>query len=701
KSGDLVTVRITTATRRNIDGSTATIITASRCDAPQSLREPHDALSKMVAQLQRQLAERERTETEAAQFFRTSPSLFMTVNFDGTVDRVNPALANFLGREASDLTGVHVLDLIHPDDATGADEQLSSVLTGYRLVNFPIRAIAGSGQVRWVEISGARDEERQLLFISGVDITPRRQADRALRESEQRFLEFAQNVSEVFWLADAGLNRILYASPAFEPLWGRRVADLIKDRNCWLDLIHKDDRARANQAFRHLVEEGDMDVEYRIIRPDGSHRWIHDRGYPVMATDGTVAKVAGIASDITDRKRTQHALQSVAFGTASVGTGDRFFLRLMDHLTTALRANDAWLTEPTDTPDQIRVHAWWSSGSPKTESHLTTDMLPFFNAAMAAPKSMASGACRHYSHVLLRDREAFIAVRLNDTKGRPMGILSVASAEPFEDMEMVNSILQIFAARAGAELERLRTEALAREREEELAHVSRLQTMGEMASGIAHELNQPLLAIMSHAAAARLGLSPNARNQIERDLADIELQAERAASIIQRLRSFVQRQPLEWAEVDVNMTVTEVVDFMTLHAKRMHADVDIRLAPAIPPTVADRVQIEQVLVNLINNALEAMQAIPQEERRVVVKTERHGAYVVVSVDDIGYGISRAVDPFEPFHSTKPDGLGIGLSISRSIIERHRGYMWHEPRKPRGTRFAFRLPLDIAYHRTQD
>ncbi|MEO1335752.1 MAG: ATP-binding protein, partial [Myxococcota bacterium] len=193
-------------------------------------------------------------------------------------------------------------------------------------------------------------------------------------------------------------------------------------------------------------------------------------------------------------------------------------------------------------------------------------------------------------------------------------------------------------------------------------------------------------------------LSPEARDHIERDLADIELQAERAAAIIQRLRSFVQRNPLEWAELDVNMVVTEVVDFMSLHAKRMHSTVDIVLAPAIPSIVADRVQLEQVLVNLINNALEAMQSIPANERRVVVTTERHGAYVVATVDDLGYGIDETLDPFEPFRSTKPDGLGIGLSISRSIIERHRGYMWHEPRKPRGTRFAFRLPLDIAYHR---
>ncbi|MEL7239930.1 MAG: PAS domain S-box protein, partial [Planctomycetota bacterium] len=271
--------------------------------------EQHDALTKRIGHLRQQVADRERSEAEAVQFFRISPALFMTIRFDGTVDRVNPALATFLGREASELEGVHVLDLIHPDDAMGAEEQLASILTGHRLLNFPVRIIAGNGQVRWIELSGARDEDRRLLFISGVDITARRRADRALRESEQRFREFAENVSEVFWLADAGLNRILYASPAFEPLWGRRVADLIKDRKCWLDPIHRDDQARAKQAFRHLVEEGDMDVEYRIIRPDGSHRWIHDRGYPVMAVDGTVAKVAGIASDITDRKRAQQALQ--------------------------------------------------------------------------------------------------------------------------------------------------------------------------------------------------------------------------------------------------------------------------------------------------------------------------------------------------------------------------------------------------------
>ncbi|MEO1338590.1 MAG: PAS domain S-box protein, partial [Myxococcota bacterium] len=162
KNGEFVTVRLTASTRRNTDGSTATVVTATGYDdheaTPVRWIEQHDALTKRIGHLRQQVADRERSEAEAVQFFRISPALFMTIRFDGTVDRVNPALATFLGREASELEGVHVLDLIHPDDAMGAEEQLASILTGHRLLNFPVRTIAGNGQVRWIELSGARDE---------------------------------------------------------------------------------------------------------------------------------------------------------------------------------------------------------------------------------------------------------------------------------------------------------------------------------------------------------------------------------------------------------------------------------------------------------------------------------------------------------------------------------------------------------------
>lgn len=659
------------------------------------------ALADAVKQLSLQISERERAEAETDQFFRTSPSLMMVVHFDGTIERVNPAFAVHLEHDAAEMTGGRLLDHVHPDDATAFSEQLAAMVDGQNMLNVQVRTVARHGRVSWVELTGAGVAERQVVFFSGVDVTLRHQAYQALRESEGRFRELAENVSEVFWLAEPDLRHVLYASPAFEPLWGRRVSDLVQNRRHWVDAIHPDDRDRAEQAFRHLIEEGDMDVEYRIVRPDGSGRWIHDRGYPVMSETGGVARVAGIASDITDRKLAQQALQAVALGTASASTGDRFFQTLMRHVATALRADDVWLTEPVEGGEHVRVLGWWSEGQPRPDKMLASSMLPRLDRMEGPPLWVAHGAYRTYPHPLLRRREAFMAMPLADSAGRVLAMLSVARSEPLEDdLAMVDTILQIFSARATAELERLRAEARVSQREEELAHVGRLQTMGEMASGIAHELNQPLLAIMGHAEAARLGLSPDNRERIEHDLNDIELQAERAAAIIQRLRSFVQRHPPAWASVDVNALVRDVLRFMKTYAQRLRVSVDCDLDDSAPTALADQILLEQVLVNLINNALAAIQSVPEDQRSVIVRTQAGPDDVMVTVDDPGPGPDPGLALFEPFVSTKSEGLGIGLSISRSIIERHQGHLWHEPLQPRGCRFAFRLPLENALRADQ-
>ncbi len=625
------------------------------------------------------------------------------VGFDGVLVQVNDAFAAHVGEASAELVGQRMTDFIHPDDVELASTRIAAVASGERTPSLEIRIMNRDGRVSWVVLSSVAVAARAQIFFSGVDVTSRHQTHKALLETEQRFNELAENISEVFWIADADLRRILYASPAFEPIWGRRLTELLQNRNIWHDAIHFDDRPRAELAFRHLIDEGDMDIEYRIMRPDGSMRWIHDRAYPVITPDGTVTRVAGIASDITDRKQAQLVLQAVALGTAAARTGDPFFQNLMRHVSTALSAHDAWLTEPGEEPSQLRVLAWWSNGGPCKTSVLTDKMTPCHRAIENSPIWLSIGACRVFPHPMLNNREAYIATSLTDTSGRVLGVLSVAWREPLEDLEMTESILQIFAARAAAELERQRVEARARRREEELAHLDRLQTMGEMASGIAHELNQPLLAIMGHAAAARLGLPNDARNMVERDLSDIELQAERAATIIQRLRLFVQRHPPVWTEININTVVEDVLRLIALNVKQLHARVTADLDPTVPSTWADRLQLEQVLVNLISNALEATQTMPEEERVVVVRTETRVGELVVAVDDRGPGPAKELNPFEPFVSTKANGLGIGLSISRTIIERHQGHLWYEPNSPQGCRFAFRLPLEppdvIAGRRT--
>lgn len=239
-------------------------------------------------------------------------------------------------------------------------------------------------------------------------------------------------------------------------------------------------------------------------------------------------------------------------------------------------------------------------------------------------------------------------------------------------------------------------ERQAREHQQELIHVSRLSTMGEMATGLAHELNQPLSAIANYAngSVRRLQASGRDREDILYALGQISAQADRAGEIIKRLRALVGKQASVRRVADINEVVREVCGFVEFEASKAGIEIEQKLALDLLPVKIDVVQIEQVLLNLIKNALDALQEIPEDERSLVVRTAcRDGAWAVVEVLDSGVGIQDAdmVRLFQPFFTTKEGGMGMGLVISRTIIEDHNGTISAERRVSGGTCFRVVLP----------
>ncbi len=244
--------------------------------------------------------------------------------------------------------------------------------------------------------------------------------------------------------------------------------------------------------------------------------------------------------------------------------------------------------------------------------------------------------------------------------------------------------------------ERRRAEEEARRHRAELAHVARLSTMGEMASGMAHELNQPLTAIATNADACirLLESNPDARDRIIDALETIGAQARRAGGIIQQLRQFVRKEEPETTEVDLNQLVDEVLLLVRPELERHGVTVEKRLAADLAPVRAQRIQIDQVLLNLILNAIEAMAECGECERRLILRTANAGGNaVVVCVEDTGPGLSPEVRDslFDPFVTSKPQGMGLGLSISRGIIAAHGGQLYYDE-GGRGARFRFTLPV---------
>jgi signal transduction histidine kinase len=265
----------------------------------------------------------------------------------------------------------------------------------------------------------------------------------------------------------------------------------------------------------------------------------------------------------------------------------------------------------------------------------------------------------------------------------------------------VVAALSVYIAR---ELDRqrtaeLRAKAALQSRDAEMAHLLRVSAMGEMAAQLAHELTQPLGAIANYAAGCRrrLEATPGQPAELIGAVDRIGREALRAGEIIRRLRGFVRKAEPRRAPVDVNALVREVAELVDGEARERGVAIDLSLQPALPDVDADAVEIEQVLINLARNALEAMQESPGDTPTLTVATRlQDAALVEVIVRDTGPGLANGTEViFEPFHTTKPNGLGMGLAISRTIVESHGGTLAALPNPIRGATFRFTLPAKIS------
>ena len=255
--------------------------------------------------------------------------------------------------------------------------------------------------------------------------------------------------------------------------------------------------------------------------------------------------------------------------------------------------------------------------------------------------------------------------------------------------------------------DRLRAEEEARVQQERLAHVDRLNIMGEMAAGIAHEVNQPLTAIVNRTSAARRRLDAGQIDidRLKDSLNRVNEQAFRAGEVVRRLRSLIRSQGGMMEFADVNELIREAMALADVDARIHDLYLDISLGNSLPEVLADKVQVEQVILNLMRNAIDAMEDVVTENRVIAVRSFlSDGRFVEVTIADCGSGRApeAAEQLFDPFFTTKPSGMGLGLAISASIIRAHGGKLWFEPRgigdkQASGTTFHFTLPIGPTEH----
>ena len=279
-----------------------------------------------------------------------------------------------------------------------------------------------------------------------------------------------------------------------------------------------------------------------------------------------------------------------------------------------------------------------------------------------------------------------------------LGIMSLGRKQvrPFTDRQI--SLFRDFAAQTTIALESTRRERQYREMQSELAHANRVATMGQLTASIAHEIKQPIAAARNNACAALnfLDKQPTRSGELRQALTCIVDDADRASDIIDRIGSLIKKAPPRKEVVDLNAAILEVTALTRSEAVKTGVTVGTQLAGELPRIQCDRVQLQQVMLNLIVNAIQSMSGVEDGNRELHISTvsiEPEG--VCVAVRDTGHGLRPESLPrlFEPFYTTKPDGMGMGLSICRSIIEAHGGRLWATRCEPRGALFQFTIPAD--------
>ena len=520
-------------------------------------------------------------------------------------------------------------------------------------------------------------------FAAGLRLRELKDTGAALRESEARYRALFEISPQLVWFTDAA-GRVTYVNQ-----YCTDFVDLAAEQtmgNGWTAAVHPEDRERMLTTWaRAVASRESYEIEFRVrCKSNGSYRWLLTKGAPLRGADGRIERWIGVATDIDDRRRAEETLRELieALGVA-VYTSDAAG-RLTYYNEAAV---DLWGWRPP-LGDTRWCGSWqlsWPDGTPMQHGE--------------CPMAVALQENRP-----IRGEEA-VAERPDGTQ-----VPFIAYPTPLRDeagacVGGVNVLVDIADRKRTAAALR-ESEARLQELQVELLHVSRLSAAGTMASALAHELNQPLTATASAVRAAQrmlAGLPDDAAAPREiREAMDLAAgQALRAGQIVRRLRDFVARDGEADTRVeDLARLAEEAGALASVGARERGVHVGFRFDPRLPLVLVDRVQIQQVLLNLIRNGLEAMvqdeagDGAPSRRRKLIVTAASAGpAMVEVSVADTGPGLAPEIAGrlFSSFVSTKPGGMGIGLSICRSIVEAHGGRLWAESNPDGGAVFRFTLP----------
>ena len=593
-----------------------------------------------------------------------------------------------LSDEACRIFGVPPLDLpqwqerwvslIHPEDREKTAAASEMALRDGPRYDVEYRVVRPDGTVRVVHSQGdvTRDESGRPVRQFGVmqDITELRRAEDELRASEARFRTFVDHATDAFFLLDEQLLVVDVNRQACESLgWSRE--ELIGMHPREFDVV-QDETSIGQLAQRSRAGE--------IITFETRHRRKDGTVFPVEIRSGTFEQggklfYLALARDITERKHAEESLRQ----------SEAYLIEAQRLSHTGSWALDVASNRYVYTSEEFdRIFGFDPQGEKPTREAVLERMHPEDRISW---KRILEKSVREKLDTTSQYRIALPdgSVRHIHTIRHPV----VNSAG--EVVKLVGSSIDITERKLAEETVREKDHALEIARTE-LARVSRLTTLGELTTSIAHEVSQPLGAMVASAGACArwLAADPPAMAEARSALDNIVADGKRAREVIARIRALTKRQAPRMDLLDLNRKILEMLAFTEQELRSHDIVLETRLDSTLPQVTGDRVQLQQVLLNLIVNAIEAMSAVNDRPRELTIVSAQGTDGVVVEVRDSGIGLDpdRAERVFEAFYTTKTEGIGIGLSISRSIVEAHGGRLWATPNEPHGAVFRFSLPV---------
>ena len=619
------------------------------------------------------------SEYNLRQIIDTVPGFLWSSDPAGEPTHINQHMLDYSGMRFEDFKHGGWEAFVHPADFPETAKAFYHAIqtgTSYQDVN---RLRRVDGEFRWHHSHGEplRDRDGQIVQWYGlsVDIDEHKKAEERLRRSES-YLAEAQRLSHTgTWFLDARTMRYLYWSDEAYRIWGFDPLQGHPSRENMWQRIHPDDRDRVWEEVQEaLRQKRDFSSEFRILLPDGTIKYLEAATYHEFSSSGALAEAVSTHIDLTGRKRAEEALRESEAKIQRLVDSNIIGIFIWDFDGRILEANDEFLRMVGyDREDLL-------AGS---ISDLTPpDWRDRNNARIEQQKG--GGRFEPFEKEYTRKDGSRVPILIGGATFEKGGNQGVAFVLDLTERKRV-------------EAEARENERRYREAQLELAHANRVATMGQLTASITHEVNQPITAAVTYALAARRFLSaepPNFR-EVDDALALIVKEGNRAGEVVGRIRALIKKAPARKDAVAINDAILEVIALTGTEVANNSVSVRTQLAEGLPRVQGDRVQLQQVLLNLIINAIEAMRDVGEEERELLIGTRNEPDGVSVEVRDSGPGFAPAVIErvFEPFYTTKPEGMGMGLSICRSIIEAHGGRLWATRCEPRGALFQFTIPAD--------